>query len=66
ELSLVIESLGPGRPVSQLHFGGGSPTFLSDAELTRLMTTQTGSFVPKADINEGQLCSKPVKQRSAA
>jgi oxygen-independent coproporphyrinogen-3 oxidase len=31
---LVVESLGTGRPVSQLHFGGGSPTFLSDAELT--------------------------------
>ncbi len=33
ELALVLESLGSGRPVSQLHFGGGSPTFLSDAEL---------------------------------
>ncbi|WP_205833135.1 oxygen-independent coproporphyrinogen III oxidase [Azohydromonas caseinilytica] len=37
ELALVAGSLGPGRPVSQLHFGGGSPTFLSDAELARLM-----------------------------
>ena len=32
-MALVVESLGTGRPVSQLHFGGGSPTFLSDAEL---------------------------------
>jgi len=26
ELALVVESLGAGRRVSQLHFGGGSPT----------------------------------------
>ena len=44
ELSLVVESLGGGRPISQLHFGGGSPTFLSDAELTRLTTTLRGAF----------------------
>ncbi len=37
ELALVVQSLGAGRPVSQLHFGGGSPTFLSDEELTRVM-----------------------------
>jgi len=37
ELALVVESLGTGRPVSQLHLGGGSPTFLSDAELARVM-----------------------------
>jgi oxygen-independent coproporphyrinogen-3 oxidase len=28
ELALVVASLGADRPVSQLHFGGGSPTFL--------------------------------------
>ena len=28
---------GAGVPVSQLHFGGGTPTFLSDEELTGLM-----------------------------
>jgi oxygen-independent coproporphyrinogen III oxidase len=37
ELALVLRSLGPGRPVSQLHFGGGSPTFLSDGELARVV-----------------------------
>ena len=36
EIGLVVDVLGAGQPVSQLHFGGGSPTFLSDAELTRL------------------------------
>ena len=26
--------IGTARPVTQLHFGGGTPTFLSDAELS--------------------------------
>ncbi len=44
ELALVVASLGGGRPISQLHFGGGSPTFLSDEELTRVMKALTGAF----------------------
>jgi oxygen-independent coproporphyrinogen-3 oxidase len=44
ELALVVESLGAGRPVSQLHFGGGSPTFLSDRELARLMAALRAHF----------------------
>jgi len=38
ELELQIEHLGAGQAVSQLHLGGGTPTFLSDAELEDLMT----------------------------
>src|SRR5574344_2493220 len=37
ELDLHVQYLGRGQIVSQLHFGGGSPTFLSDEELARLM-----------------------------
>ncbi|MFG6413721.1 oxygen-independent coproporphyrinogen III oxidase [Roseateles sp. DC23W] len=41
EMDLVAQALGASAggvaPVSQLHLGGGSPTFLSDAELTVLM-----------------------------
>lgn len=37
ELELQIEHLGAGQTVSQLHLGGGTPTFLSDAELEDLM-----------------------------
>jgi oxygen-independent coproporphyrinogen III oxidase len=37
EMALHAELLGTGQLVSQLHLGGGSPTFLSDVELTRLM-----------------------------
>lgn len=38
ELELQIEHFGSGHSVSQLHLGGGTPTFLSDAELEDLMT----------------------------
>ncbi|MFY7866754.1 oxygen-independent coproporphyrinogen III oxidase [Roseateles sp.] len=37
EMDLTLVHLGRGASVSQLHLGGGSPTFLSDAELTQLM-----------------------------
>ncbi len=37
EMALHTAELGAGRVVSQLHLGGGSPTFLSDAELAQLM-----------------------------
>ena len=53
ELALVVGSLGAGRPVSQLHFGGGSPTFLSDAELTRLMAALGAAFrlTPDSEVS---------------
>lgn len=37
ELRLVADILQTRLPVTQLHWGGGTPTFLSDAEATRLM-----------------------------
>jgi oxygen-independent coproporphyrinogen III oxidase len=40
EARLVAESLGTDRAIGQMHWGGGTPTFLSDAELadvTRLL-----------------------------
>ncbi len=33
EVDLHTEKLGTGQPVTQLHLGGGTPTFLSDDEL---------------------------------
>jgi oxygen-independent coproporphyrinogen-3 oxidase len=36
-MDLTVAQLGPGATVSQLHLGGGSPTFLSDAELGELV-----------------------------
>jgi oxygen-independent coproporphyrinogen III oxidase len=37
EVDLHVKHMGQGQVVSQLHLGGGSPTFLSDDELRELM-----------------------------
>ena len=44
EVALQVAHCGKGQAVSQLHLGGGSPTFLSDAELTQLMDTLRANF----------------------
>ncbi|MBU3739528.1 MAG: oxygen-independent coproporphyrinogen III oxidase [Rhodoferax sp.] len=44
EIDLQVAELGEGQAVSQLHLGGGSPTFLSDAELRGLMHTLRSRF----------------------
>jgi oxygen-independent coproporphyrinogen-3 oxidase len=44
EVDLHTAHLGLGQSVSQLHLGGGSPTFLSDAELRELMAMLRRSF----------------------
>jgi oxygen-independent coproporphyrinogen III oxidase len=53
EVELVVGQLGRGHAVSQLHFGGGTPTFLSDDELTRLMAAlrRWFSFEPDAEMS---------------
>jgi oxygen-independent coproporphyrinogen-3 oxidase len=53
EIDLHVAEIGRGRPVSQLHFGGGSPTFLSDEELGGLMTRLRDAFgiAPGAEIS---------------
>jgi len=45
EIDLHIEHLGAGQTISQLHLGGGSPTFFSDEELSELMAMIRRSFV---------------------
>lgn len=37
EMAMQAALLGPNQVVEQLHFGGGTPTFLSDAELREVM-----------------------------
>jgi oxygen-independent coproporphyrinogen-3 oxidase len=44
EVDLHIAKLGLGQSVSQLHLGGGSPTFLSDDELRELMAMLRRNF----------------------
>lgn len=53
EVALNVAVLGKGQSVSQLHLGGGSPTFLSDDELSRLMAMLRENFrlAPGAEIS---------------
>lgn len=44
EIDLYVNVLGRGQAISQLHLGGGTPTFLSDAELAHLMRTLRRAF----------------------
>jgi len=53
EIGLVRAALGPGQALTQLHLGGGSPTFLSDGELTRLIGSLRQAFciAPQAEMS---------------
>ena len=44
EIALVARHLGPDQVVEQLHFGGGTPTFLSHGQLRRLMAHLRAHF----------------------
>ncbi|SEK29038.1 oxygen-independent coproporphyrinogen-3 oxidase [Roseateles sp. YR242] len=49
ELRLLAAHVPQGTPASQLHLGGGSPTFLSDEEIGQLMTMLRAQFHLTAD-----------------
>ena len=53
EMALAADALGERVQVSQLHFGGGTPTFLSDEELSRLMAAIRTRFelLPKGEVS---------------
>lgn len=53
ELELHTQHLGRGQAVSQLHLGGGTPTFMSDDELRQLMGMLRAhfSFVPGGEYS---------------
>jgi oxygen-independent coproporphyrinogen-3 oxidase len=44
EIRLVAEGLAEDRNVSQMHWGGGTPTFLSESELDELVGTIRSEF----------------------
>jgi oxygen-independent coproporphyrinogen-3 oxidase len=44
EVALYANTIGLGQSVSQLHLGGGTPTFLTDTELSELMSMLKRSF----------------------
>lgn len=49
EIDLVAPHLGAYRRITQLHLGGGTPTFLPDDALRRLMTALRARFEFAAD-----------------
>jgi oxygen-independent coproporphyrinogen-3 oxidase len=60
EAALHTAVLGRGQGVSQLHLGGGTPTFLADAELSELMALLRTHFA----IAPGAECSIEVDPRT--
>ncbi|HSV70435.1 MAG TPA: oxygen-independent coproporphyrinogen III oxidase [Methylibium sp.] len=53
EIGLHVRVLGRGQPLAQLHLGGGTPTFLDDGELERLMAMLQSAFTlaPQAECS---------------
>jgi oxygen-independent coproporphyrinogen-3 oxidase len=53
EVDLHTQHIGQGQVVSQLHLGGGSPTFMNDAELRELMAMlrRNFSFAPGGEYS---------------
>lgn len=49
EMAMQAKLLGKGQVVEQLHFGGGTPTFLSDDEIRQLMAAIRENFKLVAD-----------------
>ena len=60
EVALIEASAGPAQAVSQLHFGGGSPTFLSDDELARVVAALRRAF----EVSEATEMSIEVDPRT--
>lgn len=53
EIALQSELFDSSRPVSQLHWGGGTPTFLSESQITGLMQ-KTGQHFTLLDDDLGE------------
>lgn len=49
EIDLVASAVGRGRPVTHIHWGGGSPTLIAPADIARLADTLQETF----DIDPG-------------
>ncbi len=53
EIEWVADRVGPDRPVVQLHLGGGTPTYFTPKNLTRLGRKLRERFVLDPDIEMG-------------
>lgn len=62
EMQRVREHLGAAAPVSQLHFGGGTPTYLDDDDLTTLMAEIRRLFV----LTDDSECSIEIDPRTVS
>lgn len=62
EMRRMREHLGAAAPVSQLHFGGGTPTYLDDDDLTTLMTEIRRLFV----LTDDSECSIEIDPRTVS
>jgi oxygen-independent coproporphyrinogen III oxidase len=53
EIAIVAEVLGARRGLAQMHWGGGTPTFLSEAQLARLhaLIAAAFRFLPGAEVS---------------
>ncbi len=60
EIALHTAVIGKGQHVSQLHLGGGSPTFLNDDELRELMAMLREAFT----LTPGGECSIEIDPRT--
>ncbi|HEX8954353.1 MAG TPA: oxygen-independent coproporphyrinogen III oxidase [Polyangia bacterium] len=49
ELAMTAARLGRRRTLTRLHFGGGTPTFLDERQLTQLWSDITAQFTVAAD-----------------
>lgn len=49
EIAMQGELFAPGRPVNQLHWGGGTPTFLNYEQMRTLMTATRDHFQLRDD-----------------
>ena len=45
EIAIVTEHMGRGRHLQQLHLGGGTPNYLTDLQLVRLLDIIEGHFM---------------------
>jgi oxygen-independent coproporphyrinogen-3 oxidase len=57
EMDLVVRRLGVGKEVCQLQVGGGTPNYLSDAQLVRLMGMVEQRFRIREDADVGIECN---------
>ena len=62
EVGLVVQTLQSRQRVSQLHFGGGTPTFFSDDQLSHLMTFLREQF----DFAKNAECSIEIDPRTVS